>query len=130
MSIGILLNVSFICQNREAMQERSACSRTMRMKNNKVKKQKELKPSTRKKRRQGCCSYCENCTTFGLCLARFRCTVFSRRITVPAKNLGTDSKGTIHSVNSTLRHLSIREKKGPLQGKTQVKNLISEVPTL
>ena len=56
----------------------------------------------RRKRRQECCGYCENCTTIGLRLARLGSIGFSKRKTAPekldAKSLGIDSKSTIHSV--------------------------------
>ena len=59
----------------------------------------------KRKRRQGCCGYCENCTTIGLRLARLGCVGFSKRQVVrgkpDAQSLGTDSKSTIHSVYAT-----------------------------
>ena len=56
----------------------------------------------KKKRRQKCSGYCENYTTIGFCITRFRCTGFTKRQTVPekpnAESLGTNSKNTVHSV--------------------------------
>ena len=60
VSICILPNVDSKKQNRAVKQEISVYSRMTR-----------LFPRKKRIRRQKCCSYCENCTTIGLCLARF-----------------------------------------------------------
>ena len=58
----------------------------------------------KRKRRQECCGYCENCTTIGLRLARLGSIGFSKRKTVPgkpdAKNLGTDSIHSVYAASS------------------------------
>ena len=98
--------------NRDAKQGRSVCSRTTTLKNNQEKAEKEL--PKRKKRRQGCCSYFENCTSIGLCLARLSAIRTSERREVSGKPgaecFGINSKAT-----------SIRENKGPSLEKIQVK---------
>ena len=91
-------------------------------------KKAEDELSKRKKRRQGCCSCCENCTTVGLCLARLRAITTSKRRQVSGKPeaecFGINRK--VRFTQSTLRQASIRDKKGPSLGKIQV----SEVPAL
>ena len=56
----------------------------------------------KRKRRQECSGYCENCTTIDLHLAKLGCVGFSKRQTVPgkpdAKSLGINSKCTVHSL--------------------------------
>ena len=78
----------------------------------------------KRKRRHECCSYCENCTTIGLRLARLGSIGFSQRKTAPGnpmqKVLGQIRK--VRFTQSTLRQASIREKKGPSFGKIQVRN--------
>ena len=92
--------------------------------NNQTKaKERLLFPQKKRKRRQKCCGYCENCTTIGLRLARLGNIGFSTRENSPGE---TRSKvlGPIRRVRfpqSTLRQASIRENKGPLLGKIQVK---------
>ena len=83
----------------------------------------------KRKRRQKCCSYCENCTTTGLRLARLGCVGFIKWKTVQgktdAKSLGMNSKSTIHPVYAT-------SSKYPGKERTIAYSniLISEVPTL
>ena len=57
---------------------------------------KEPKKSSQngKKRRQGCCSYCEKSTSIGLCLARLRAIRTSEK----RESFGINSTGTIHTV--------------------------------
>ena len=72
---------------------------------NKKQKKERPFPQRKRKRRQECCGYCENCTTIALRLARLGSISFSKRQTSPekpdAKSLRTDSKNTIHSVYAT-----------------------------
>ena len=73
----------------------------------KSKAEKDL--SKRNKRRQGCCSCCENCTSIGWCLAKLRAfrtseqTSEQREVSVKpdAESLERNSKGTIHKVYAT-----------------------------
>ena len=71
------------------------------------KKPTKERPFTKekRKRRQKCSGYCENCISAGMCLARLRVIGFWNRQTRPekpdAKSLGTDSKYTIHTVYAT-----------------------------
>ena len=81
-------------QNRAVKQRISVNSRTTRLTNNQKKAHKE-RPFTKKKRkrRQKCSGYCENRISVWLCLARFRCTRFSRwKVSEKphAKSLGTN----------------------------------------
>ena len=72
---------------------------------NKKTKERLPFPKRKRKRRQKCSGYCENCTSVGLCLARLGAIGFSKRRTGPGKpdkkSLGTNSKKTIHSVYAT-----------------------------
>ena len=78
----------------------SVCSRVIRLMNNQTKSQRKS-TIPRKKQRQECSGYCENCTTIGLRLARLGCVGFSKRQTVPGKpdekSLGINSKSTVPS---------------------------------
>ena len=61
---------------------------------------------TQRKRRQLCCSCCENCTAIGLCLARLRIIGISKEAqslgkTRCKKVLVTNSTSTIHTVYAT-----------------------------
>ena len=90
---------------------------------NKKAKERLLFPQKKRKRRQECSGYCENCTTIGLRLARLGCVGFSKRQTVPgkpdAKSLGINSKSTVHPVHATSREYP---GKGPSLGKLRVKH--------
>ena len=68
----------------------SVSSRIKRLMCNQRKKSKERLsfPTKKRKRRQECCGYFENCTTMVLCLARRK---------PDAKSLGTNSKSMAHS---------------------------------
>ena len=132
MSIGILPNVNSIKLNRDAKRGVSVCSRIIRLTNNQKKKKKKLPfPKRKRTRRQKCCSYCENCTTIGVCLARLGVIRFSKRQTVPekpdAKSLGTNSKSTIHPVYATASKYPGKNS-GPSLGKIQVKHLHQRSP--
>ena len=105
-SIGILPNVNSTKQEGAENFGTSVCSRIIRLSNNQTKSQrKDTILNKKRKQRQECCGYCENCTTIGLRLAKLGCVGFSKRQTVPvkpdAKSLGIDSKGTVHSVYAT-----------------------------
>ena len=96
-----------------------------------VDEQPNKKPKKRfqngKKRRQRCCSYCENCTTIWLCLARLGSIGFSKSRRNPMqKVLGSIRR--VRFTESRLRQASIREKKGPSLGKIQVKNTHQRSP--
>ena len=103
----------------------SVCSRTTRLKNNQEKRRKRAFNSQNGKRRQRCCSYYENFTTIGFCLARLRAITTSTRREVSEKPrqkvLGSIRR--LRFTQSTLRQAVIRENKGTSLGKTQVKNL-------
>ena len=65
----------------------SVCSCIIRLMNNQTKSLRKATFRTKKrKRRQECCGYCENCTTIGLRLARLGCVGFSKRQTVLLKD--------------------------------------------
>ena len=80
-------------------------------------------PKKKRTRGQRRCGYCEKRLAVGLCVTRLRCTRFSRNEGVSGKpdaeSLERNSKSSIHQ--STLRHASIRDKKGPSLVKIQVK---------
>ena len=79
----------------------------------------------RKKRRQECCSYCENCTSIGMSLARLRAVRTSEKEWSIGETRGEkfwDQFDGYDSHSSTLRQASIRENKGPSLGKVPVKN--------
>ena len=106
VNIGIRPRVNSTKQERAAKPVISVCSRIIRLMNNQTRKPKKGYCSHKKrKRRQECCGYCENCTTIGLRLARLGCVGFSKRQTIPgkpdAKSLWIDSKSTVHSVYVT-----------------------------
>ena len=103
MSIGILPNVFSMKANRDVKQEISVCSRIIRLTNNRTRsRQRATIPQNKKrKRRQTCSGYCENCTTIGLRLARLGSIGFSVPWKPDAKSLGNDSKKTNHSVYAT-----------------------------
>ena len=126
MSIGILPTVKFTEQKRVAKPVTSVCSRIIKLTNNQKKAGKEPPcPKMKSKRRQKCSGCCEKCTTIGLRLARLEGIGFSKRRTVPGKTRCKDVLGPIRRIRftqSTLRHASIRDKKGPSLGKIQVKN--------
>ena len=89
---------------------------------NKKPKHERPSPQKKRKRRQGCSGYCENCITTGLRLARLGVVGFSKRKTAPgkpdAKVLGSIRK--VRFTQSSQRQASIRENKGPSLGKIQV----------
>ena len=94
----------------------------------KVEEQPNKKPkrelSKRKQRRQGCGSYCENCTSIGFCLARLRAVRTSEQNKVSEKP-EAEVLGSIRRVRftqSTLRQASIRENKGTSLEKIQVES--------
>ena len=89
--------------------------RIIKLMNDQTKNTRRLHFHKRRKRRQECCGYCENYITIGLRLARFGC----RRNPIQ-KVLRPIQR--IRFTQSTLRHASIREKKGPSLGKIKVKN--------
>ena len=64
-------------------------------------KERRLFPEKKRKRRQECSGYCENCTTIGLRLARLGCIGFSKWKTPDARSLGFHSKSTVHSLYAT-----------------------------
>ena len=107
MNIGILPSVNFTKKKRGVKPGISVCSRITRLMNNQTKSQRKATMFSQKKRkrRQECSGYCENCSKIGLRLARLGCVGFSKRQTVPgkpdAKSLGIDSKGTVHSAYAT-----------------------------
>ena len=76
-----------------------------------------------KKRRQGCCGSCENCTSIGLCLAKLRAIRTSEKREVSGKPrrkvLGSIRRARLPQ--STPRQASIRENEGPSPGKIHVK---------
>ena len=92
-------------------------TRTTRLNNNQVKAEKRL--SNGKKRRPGCCSFCGNCTSTGLCLARLKAI----RLPTSVKHRRNQRRKVLGSIRrvrftlSTLRQASIRENKGPSLGK-------------
>ena len=120
VSIGILPNFNSIFLS--GCKARDKCS----FPHHEVDEQPNKKPKrafkTGKKRRQRCCSYCGNCTTIGLRLARLGCTGFSKRKTASGKpngkSLGIDS--IVRCTQSALRQARIRENKGPSIGQIQV----------
>ena len=105
VSIGILPNVNSFRKNRDAKQGTSVCSRTTRLKNNQVKKQKKTYPQNGKSDDKGSVAVVKNCITVWLCLARLRAIRTSEKREVSgkpeAKSLGIDSKRTVHSVHAT-----------------------------
>ena len=86
-------------------------------------KKRDHSPKKKRKRRQGCCSFCENCTTVGLCLARVRAIRTSEKREVSGKpeanSFGNKSTSTIHTVCATSSKYP--KKKGSSRGKIQVK---------
>ena len=82
--------------------------------------EKSYTPQNGKKRRQGCCSYCENCTTVELCLARLRSIRTSEKRKVSGKPEAAIRR--VRFTQSTLRQASIWENKGPSLGKIPIKN--------
>ena len=80
MNFGILPNVNFTKQKRDVKLGIGVCSRIIRLTNNQTKRLKRdtIPTKEEKKRRQNCCSYCENCTTVGLCLVRCDCKTQQR----------------------------------------------------
>ena len=130
----MLPNINSITTNRDVRQGISVCSRIMRLTNNRTKSRKRatILSKRKRKRRQECSGYCENCISDGLCLVRLGVVGFSKRQTSPEKPM-QKVLGPIRRIRltqSTPRQASIREKKGPSLEKIQVKNPISEVPTL
>ena len=87
------------------------------------KSKKSFNPQKRTKGREGCCSYCENCTTVGLCFARLRAIRTSESV----KYRGNPRHEVWRSIRrvrftqSSPRQASIRENNGPSLGKIQVK---------
>ena len=84
---GIRPSAKSTKQKRVVNAEKSVCSRTKRLMSNQTKSQRKglLFPHKKRKRRQECCGYCENCTTIGLRLARLGCVGSSKRKTAPVK---------------------------------------------
>ena len=89
--------------------------------------------SKRKKRRQGCFSCCENCTSIGLYLARLRVIRTSEKDEVSekpeAESLGINSTGTIHTVYASSCEYPRKSRTNRLE-KYKSKFLIGDVPTL
>ena len=67
---------------------------------NKKPKKTNHSPTRKRKRRQKCCSYWENCTSVGLCLVRLGAIGFSKRRTDPGK---PDAKSLGKNVYCRLR---------------------------
>ena len=86
VSIGILSSVNFTKQKRCAKPVIGVCSRTTRLTNNRTKSRKK-RPFTNKKRkqRQECSGYFENCISDVLCLARLGVIGFSKKQKSPWK---------------------------------------------
>ena len=76
-------------------------------------KKRDHSPKKKRKRRQGCCSFCENCTTVGLCFARVRAIRTSEKREVsenPRQTvLGTNQR--VQFTQSALRQASIRKER-------------------
>ena len=70
-SIGIFPNVNSFKLNRDAKQGTTICSRTYKVEEQPRKKPKKSLQNGNSDDK-GACSYCENCTKVGLCLARRR----------------------------------------------------------
>ena len=87
VKFGIRPSAKSTKQKRVVNAEKSVCSRTKRLMSNQTKSQRKglLFPHKKRKRRQECCGYCENCTTIGLRLARLGCVGSSKRKTAPVK---------------------------------------------
>ena len=90
--------------------------------NNQIKSPKRATfPEKKRKRRQKCSGYCENCISVELCFARLGSLGFSKRQTGPekpdAKSLGKKPKSTVHSVYAASS--KYQGKKGPSLGKVQ-----------
>ena len=85
MNIGIRPSANSMKTKRVVRLETSVCFRIIRLMNNQIKSQKELFPKKKRKRRQECCGYCENCTTIGLRLGLLGSIDFSKRKTVSVK---------------------------------------------
>ena len=100
----------------------SVCFRITRLMNNQKKSRKKLLPKKKRKRRQECCGHCEKCITLGLCITRFMHSFL--KVESLGETRCRKSWNRIQRVRlskSTLRHASIREKKGPSLGKINVK---------
>ena len=127
VSIGILPNVNSLKQNRAAKPGISVYSLTTRLTNNQNKKtQEELPfPQRKRKRRQKCCSYCEN--------SQDSASLESQRRTVSrkpdAKSLGIDSTSRIHTSLRYVKQVSGKIKDCRMD-KYKSKFLISEVLAL
>ena len=137
MGIGILPNVnSQKKKNRDVKPGISVCSHITRLMNNQTKaKERPLFTEKKRKRRQECGGYCENCATIELRLARLGSIGFSKRKTVPvkpdAKSPGTVSKNTVRSVYATSRKHPGKERtiawKNTSQPPTSAKSLRCEM---
>ena len=134
LNIGILPNVNFTKLNRDVKQEKSVCSRIIRLTNDQVKtKGRLLFLQKKRKRRQRCCGNYENCTTVGCCLARLGAITTSKRREVqekPEANIfEINSTSTIHTVYAPSSNHP-RKWRNIAWKNTGQKVLISEVPTL
>ena len=134
MGIGTLPNVNFTQQKRAVKSGISVCSHITRLMNNQTKaKERPLFTQKKRKRRQECGGYCENCATIELRLARLGSIGFSKRKTVRGKPDEKKSWDRFEEYGS----LSLRDVK-QVPGKRKDHRLekyksnlnISEVPTL
>ena len=86
----------------------------------------------KRKRRQECCGYCENCVTIGLRLARLGCVGFSKRQTVLEKPDAKRSWDRFEEHDSLILRYVKRvsgKRKDHRSEKFKSKLLISEVPS-
>ena len=120
VNIGILPSVNQFYKTETGCKAGDKCS----FPHHKVDEQPNKKPkkgysSHKRKRRQECCGYGENCTTLGLRLARFGSIGFSKekrpRGNPMQKVLGSSRKGRF--TQSTLRKASVPENIEPSLGK-------------
>ena len=119
VSIGILPHVNSIKRNLDVSSALSPHSRITRLTNNQIKsdRQRAQFPKWKRKRRQECCGTCEKCVTIGLCITRFRCTRFSQAESLEKARCKKSWDRFDKYGSLSLRHASIREKKGPSLGK-------------
>ena len=116
MSVGVLPNVNSVKLNRDAKQGTSVCSRTTRLKNNKVKRRKKnfqngKSDDVKTVHQLGCIAHDSEPSALP---KRMKYRRQPRR-----KDFGSIRR--VRCTQSTLRQASIRGNKGPSLGKVQIK---------
>ena len=126
VNIGILPSVNFTKHKRVAKPGISVCSRIMRLMNNQTKRQRKATIPTKEEKATTRVLWllCKIVPQLG-CVSQDSEALVSNRGKQPRGNTMQKVLGPIRRIRftqSTLRQASIRERKGPLLGKIQVKN--------